>query len=212
MNRVEPGIVRHGVTELGVVLHGARSERVHTEINRELTVRKPGEVGDQVTLRDFGDIDDVSVKVRRGNQIGQRGRGHARRSQLVGRATRHGHFEDRGLGLVSEERRRGRAATRECTTGHWPTAFRKTSTYRSISSFVRRSVTVTSSTSSSSPSIDGSGPDVNAATDTPPSTPSLAIVRRTSEASRPRRTANSRKNGCEEMAVAPSIFTSSSKR
>ena len=42
------------VAQLGVVLHGARPERVGAEVDRVLPVGQPGEVGDQVALGHLG--------------------------------------------------------------------------------------------------------------------------------------------------------------
>ena len=49
-----PGSDGHRVADLGVVLHGARPQRVGPEIDRELAVGQAGEVGDQVALGHLG--------------------------------------------------------------------------------------------------------------------------------------------------------------
>ena len=44
----------HRVADLGVVLHGARAQRVGPEVDRELPVAEPGEVADEVALGHLG--------------------------------------------------------------------------------------------------------------------------------------------------------------
>ena len=46
VNGVETRVGRHGVTELWVVLHGARTKRVHAEVDGVLAVREASEVSD----------------------------------------------------------------------------------------------------------------------------------------------------------------------
>ena len=50
----QPGQGGDGVAHLGVVLHGARAERVGAEVDGELAVAEPGEVADEVALGDLG--------------------------------------------------------------------------------------------------------------------------------------------------------------
>ncbi len=50
----QAGQAGHGVADLGVVLHGARAQRVGAEIDGELAVAETGEVADEVALRHLG--------------------------------------------------------------------------------------------------------------------------------------------------------------
>ena len=52
----QAGHRRDRVAQLGVVLHGAGPERVGPEVDRELPVAQPGEVGNQISLRHLGDV------------------------------------------------------------------------------------------------------------------------------------------------------------
>ena len=125
---VESGVVRHGVTELGVVLHGARTERVHPEVDRELPMREPGEVGHQIALRDLGHVTTSPLRWAAGISFANAVAGTPVVRSWY--AERPGTDISKIVGSVScpisgadaarpPERARG---------GHWPIAFRSTST------------------------------------------------------------------------------------
>src|ERR1700722_8170720 len=103
MHRVQSWVVGDGVTELGVVLHGARSERIHPQIHRELAVRETSEVGYQVTLGHFSDRHHVLVQVGARHELIERESWYSGRAQLVGRTIRYRHLKERGLALVSHD-------------------------------------------------------------------------------------------------------------
>jgi len=111
MHAIETGIARNSVTELRVVLHGARAKRVHSEIDRKLTMRKTSEVSDEISFGDFRDGHHVIVEMSGGHEVTERGVRKSGGAQLIGRTTRRGHLKERGLGFVTHDRRGRRPTT-----------------------------------------------------------------------------------------------------
>ena len=100
-----PGQSGHGVTDLGVVLHGARPERVGPEVDRELPVGQSGEVGHQVALGHLGQGNRLTAEVSLGNELLERNLGDPRGAERPARLARSGELEERGLGRLTQERR-----------------------------------------------------------------------------------------------------------
>ena len=113
--RVDPGQAGEGghrVADLGVVLHGARPERVGPEVHRELAVGQPGEVGHQVALGDLGHRHRLGPQVLGRQQVGEGGLGDAGGAERPGAPAGVRQLEEGRLGVVPEEGGAGGPATR----------------------------------------------------------------------------------------------------
>ena len=135
------------VTDLRVVLHRARAERVRPEIDAVLAVRQPGEMADEVALGDLRERDGLGAQMPGRHELGGRPLRQAGRAQRPGPAARGRQLEDRRLAGPAEERRRRRppaGGPRHPFLGHRIT-LANAAAKPSISAAVRRSVTATSS-------------------------------------------------------------------
>ena len=98
----------HGVADLGVVLHRARTERVGPEVDRELAVAQPGEVADQVALGHLGQGHRLGAPVLGRDQLVEPPLGDPGRPQLPAAPPGLGELEDGRLGVVAHQRGAGR--------------------------------------------------------------------------------------------------------
>ena len=115
MDAGEAGQPGHRVAHLGVVLHGARPERVRPEVDRELAVGQAGEVGHQVPLGHLGHRRrGLPAAVGLGHEFLDRHLGDPGRAEGPGPASRMGQLEQGRLGVAP------RAAGRwpPCRRGH----------------------------------------------------------------------------------------------
>ena len=145
----QAGQAGHGVADLGVVLHGARPERVGAEVDRELPVAQPGEVGHQVALGHLGQRQRRGAAMVGRDQLLERPLGDAGRPQLPAPPPGLRQLEEGRLGVAPEQRgARGPAAggrrARRGRRSSDRTALSRAATKASISARVRRSVTATS--------------------------------------------------------------------
>ena len=154
---LSPGIGGDRVTELRVVLHRARPSGYAPRSTENWRCERRVKCATRSRSDTSATSTTSAVQVAAGHELVERRRGHAGGAQLEGRATGHRHLEDRRLGLVTEQRgRRGASAGKGASASSRRPPFEECRRSGRARRCVRRSVTVTSRTSSMSSSIDGS--------------------------------------------------------
>src|SRR5262249_44655433 len=69
MNLGKTGKSRHHFVDLGIVFHGARTERIELGFDREISLGKPGKMAQDFQLSQFGESRNTPAQKRLRNRL-----------------------------------------------------------------------------------------------------------------------------------------------